>query len=143
MSAVERSIEQGSHRGGVAKQRAPVVQWTIGGQDGRGSFMATHDELTQSFGRGGRQFPHAEVVNDQERDDAERCEEFFACTDQRGDVRLIPQRRRFAMVYAVALFDRRRANRLRKATFPAPGGPSAKYLRHVWRRHVVGKQNSH
>ena len=51
----------------VAEQLAPVFDWPIGGQDRGGSFVAAHDDFEQILGGGVRQFPHAEIIDNEER----------------------------------------------------------------------------
>ena len=98
---VEQSVQQGGHRRGVTEQLAPVVHGAIGREDGRGPLIAAHDQLEQILGRGRWQFPHAEVVDDQERDGAERREDLLPRAVERGVGELFEQQMRFAIVHAM------------------------------------------
>jgi len=64
---MEQPIEERRDRGGVPEQLAPVVYWSIRGQNRRRSFIAAHDELEQVLGGRVWQLPHAQVVDDEER----------------------------------------------------------------------------
>ena len=118
---VEQSVEQRGHGRRVAEELAPVVDGAIGREDGRGPLIPAHNELEQIFGSSRWQFPHAEVVDDQERDGAERREDLLPRAVERGVGELFEQQMRFAIVHAMALLDRRLAERLRQVTLAATG----------------------
>ena len=81
---VEQPVQQRRHGHGVAKELAPVVHRTIRREDGLGPFTPAHDELEQIFGVGRWQVSHAEIVEDQEQDGAERREDCLAHAIERG-----------------------------------------------------------
>ena len=81
---MEEAIEQRGDGGGVAEQLAPVVDGTVRREQRGGAFVAAHDELEQIFGGGVRQLPHAEIVDDQQRDGRQVGEVVFAGAVERG-----------------------------------------------------------
>src|SRR6266496_1717535 len=58
MGVVEESIEQRGDGGGVAEELPPVLDRTIGSDQGGGSFIAAHDDLEKILGRGVRPAVH-------------------------------------------------------------------------------------
>ncbi len=114
---VEEPVEEGRHGGGVAEEFAPVVDGSVRGQDRGRAFVAAHDHFEQIFGGGGGQLPHAEIVDDQERDGTEIRDHRFAGPIERRVGELFEQDVRFAIEDAVALLDRHLAARLRQMTF--------------------------
>jgi len=64
LSVMQKPVEHGTHRGGIAEQFAPVLDRTIGSQQGAGAFVTAHYDFQQILGGSEWQFAHAEVVND-------------------------------------------------------------------------------
>ena len=81
---MEEPIEQRGDGGGVAEQLAPVVDGSVRRQQRRRAFVAAHDHFQEIFGGGVRQFPHAEVVDDQQRHGREIGEVGLAGAVERG-----------------------------------------------------------
>jgi hypothetical protein len=52
---------------GVTEEFAPVIDGPVGGKDGGRAFIPSHNEFEEIFGRGVRQLPHAEIIDDEER----------------------------------------------------------------------------
>jgi len=119
---VEQPVEQRGHRGGVAEQLAPVVDGPIRGQDRRRAFVAPHDQFEQIFCGRGRELPHPQIIDDQQRDGAEGGEDVLARAIERGVGQLLEEQMGLAVQHAMALLDRRLAERLRQVTFPRAGG---------------------
>jgi len=65
MRVMEKPIEQCGDGRGVAEQLAPIIDRSIRGQQRRGAFIASHDQLEQVFGGGVGELAHAEVVDDE------------------------------------------------------------------------------
>src|SRR5690606_25417565 len=68
VSVVEQSVEEGAGGGVVAEDLAPVLDRAVGGEDGRGTLVAAHDDFEDVLAGGGGQLAHAEIVEDEERD---------------------------------------------------------------------------
>jgi hypothetical protein len=49
----------------IAEQLAPVLNRTIGSQQGAETFVAAHNDFQQVLGGGVWEFAHAEVIDDQ------------------------------------------------------------------------------
>lgn len=109
---MQQAVEERGHRGGVAEQFAPVIDGSVRRQDRRRAFVAAHDELQQILASGVRQFPHAEIIDDEERDRPDVGEVRFAGAGDRGVGELLKQRVRFPIQDAIALLNRRVADRL-------------------------------
>ena len=80
---MQETIEQRGDRGRVAEQLAPVVDGSIGREQRGGALVAAHDQLQEIFGGGVRQFPHAEIVDDQQRHGREIRQDGLARAVQR------------------------------------------------------------
>ena len=113
---VEQAIEERGDGGGVAEELAPIVDRPIRCQQRRRAFVAAHDDLQQVFGRGVWEFPDAEVVDDEQRDGGQLGEEILAGPIERGVRHLFEQRMGFPIGDAMALVDRRPADRLGEMT---------------------------
>ena len=63
---MQQAIEHGTDCGGIAEQFAPILHWAIGGDQGAGALVTTHDDLQQILSRCQWQLTHAEIVDDQQ-----------------------------------------------------------------------------
>ena len=68
---MQQPIEQRGDGGGVAEQLAPVINRTVRCQYRGRALVAAHDDLQEIFGGRVRQFAHAEIVDDEQRDGGE------------------------------------------------------------------------
>jgi len=64
--AVEDAVEDGGGGGLVAKELAPLVDGTVGSEDGGAHFVAAHDDFQEVFGGLGAEGFHADVVEDEQ-----------------------------------------------------------------------------
>lgn len=78
MGVVQEAIEQRGDGGGVAQQLAPVVDGSVRRQERGRPLIAAHDDFEQIFGRGVRQFAHAEIIDDEQRDRGQLGQEILA-----------------------------------------------------------------
>jgi len=84
VGVVEEPIEERGHRGGVTQELAPVVDWAVRGQDRRGPFVATHDEVEEVLGRRVWELAHAQIIDDQQGHGSQLGEEGLALAVQSG-----------------------------------------------------------
>ena len=120
---MEEAVEERGNRGRIAEQLGPVVDWPIGGHQGAGPFVATHDQLEQVLRRRVREFAHAEIVDDQQVCGAQGLEMLFACAVESGVGELFEQDVGFAVDDPVSLLDGGEADGLGQMALPVPGGP--------------------
>ena len=118
---VQQAVEQRGDGRGIAQQLPPVVDGSVRREQGRGPLVAAHDQLQEVFGRGVRQLAHPEVVDDEERDGAQRSEEGLARAVERGLGDLLNERMGFVVEDPIALLDGGAANGLREVTLAGAG----------------------
>ena len=75
-----------------------------------------------------RELPHAEVVDDQERDGDELHQILLACAGERRVDEFFEQRVGLAIDHAVALLNRRAADRLREVALASAGRAEKQYV---------------
>ena len=109
---MQQPVEERRHRGGVAEQFAPVFDGAIRREDRRRALVAAHHEFQQILAGGVGQFAHPEIIDDEERDGSDVGEVGFACAGDRGVGEFLEQRVRFPVQDAIALLNRRVADRL-------------------------------
>ena len=102
---MERTIEQRRDGGGVAEELAsvPTGRFDVIWVD---AFGETHDDLEEILGRGVRQCPHGEIVDQQERDGGSQRQVLLPRARQLGIREFIEQHVGFAVEHAMALLDR-------------------------------------
>jgi len=60
---MQKAVEHGADGSHVAKQFAPVFDWTIGRQQRAKTLVAAHDDFEQILGRGVWQLAHSKIVD--------------------------------------------------------------------------------
>ncbi len=111
VAVVQKSVEHGGDGGDVAEDLAPVLDWTVRGEERARALVATHDELQQVLCSGWRQLPHAEVVDDEQRRGRELRHRLLAGAVERCLRELLDERVRVAVDDPVALLDRAATDR--------------------------------
>jgi len=110
-----------------AKGKHTSTRWEPGSQipqkrDQRGRvFVAAHDDLEEILGRGVRQLPHGEIIDEEERDGGELRQVLLPRARQLGISEFIEQHVGFAVERALALLDHGEADRLRQVAFARAG----------------------
>jgi hypothetical protein len=117
MRVMEQAIEEGGDGCGISEELAPIIDGTIRRQQRRRAFVAAHDQLEEIFSGGMREFAHAEIVDDEERDDRQFREVGLACARERRLGEFFEQRVRLAIHDAVTLQDGGAANGLGQVAF--------------------------
>src|SRR5438552_3424240 len=102
---VEEPIEERGDGRGIAEELAPVVDGAVRGEQRARALVATHDELEEVLGGGGREFPHAEVVDDEQRDAGELVHAVAARAVDAGLGELIEERVGLEVEDPTALLD--------------------------------------
>ena len=64
---MEEAIEHSGNGCAVTEEFSPVLHRTIRCYQGAGALVAAHDDFQEIFGCRGREFAHAEIVDDQQR----------------------------------------------------------------------------
>jgi len=123
MAVVEKTIEHSGNGGAVAEQFAPVVHWTIGGEQSAGALIAPHYDFEQVLSGGHGQLPHPQVVDNQKRYGNEQFHGFFAGSIDGGFGQVIEQFVGFAIEDAITLLDRGLSDGLGKMTFASARRP--------------------
>ena len=93
------------------------------GEDGGGSFVASHDQLEEVLGGGVGQLSHAEVVDDEQGDAGQLGEEGLAGVGEGGLGELFEEGVGFAVEDAVSLLDGGASDGLSNVTLAGPGRP--------------------
>ena len=107
---VQEAVEEGGDGRGIAEQLPPVVDRPIRGEERARAFVPAHHELEDIFGGRGRELPHAEVVDDEQRHGGEIGQEDPARPVERGVGDLFDAGVRLAVDDAIALLNGRVAN---------------------------------
>src|SRR2546428_1325282 len=116
VGVVEEAIEERADGGDIAEELAPVLDRPVRAEQGADPLVAALDELEEVLGRGGREFPHAQVIDDEEGDGRELGHPLAAGAGERGVGELLEESVRFAVQHAMALQDERVAERLGEMT---------------------------
>ena len=116
MGVVEEAIEERADGGDIAEELAPVLDRPVRAEQRADPLVAALDELEEVLGRGGRELPHAQVIDDEEGDGRELGHPLAARAGERGIGELLEQPVRFAVEHAMALQDERVAERLGEMT---------------------------
>ena len=120
---MEEPIEERGDGGGIPEQFPPVVDRPVRGEQRARPLVAAHDELEEILGRGGRELPHAEVVDDEERHGGELGHLLAPGAVEGGVREFVEEPMGLGVPDAVALLDRRVADRLGKVTLAGAGRP--------------------
>ena len=120
---VEEPIEQRRDGSGVAEELAPVFHGAIRGDQRRRFFVAAHDDLEEILGRGVRELPHGEIVDQEERDGGELRQVWLPRARQLGIREFLEQHVGFAVEHAMALLDHGEADRLCQVALARAGRP--------------------
>ena len=111
---MQQSIEHRTHRGDIAEQFAPVVNWAVGCKQRAEAFVAAHDDFQKILGGRVRKFAHSKIIDDEQRNGRHRFHVFFACALSNGFGQLIEKDVGFAIQHTVALQDDRLSDGLRQ-----------------------------
>src|SRR2546423_4886471 len=71
VGVVEEAIEERADGGDIAEELAPVLDRPVRAEQGADPLVAALDELEEVLGRGGRELPHAQVIDDEKGDSRE------------------------------------------------------------------------
>src|SRR5438128_568141 len=63
LRVMQKSIEERARGGGVAQHLAPVLDGSVGRDQNGSGLIAAGEDLQQVLRRGGRQTPHAEILD--------------------------------------------------------------------------------
>jgi hypothetical protein len=121
VGVVEQAIQEGGDGGGVTEELAPVFDGAVRGDERRAPLVAAHDDLEEILGRGLRQFPHGEVVEDEQGDRGDVSEVGLATAIELGVGEFLEQDVRLPVEDAMALLDDGDADRLGQVTLPRAG----------------------
>jgi hypothetical protein len=125
---MEQAVKQGGHGGGIPEQFPPVVDRPVRSQQGGGPLVAAHDQFEEIFGGGMRQPPHAEVINDQQRDGRELRQVRLARAIEGGVGDLLDEGVRLTVHDTVALLDGGVADGLREMALTSTGRAEKKRI---------------
>src|SRR5213594_4008214 len=116
VGVVEEAIEERADGGDVTEELAPVLDRPVRAEQRAHPLVAAHDQLEEILGRGGRELPHAQVIDDEEGDSRELGHALAAGARERGVGELLEEAVRLAVQHAMALLDERAAERLSEVT---------------------------
>src|SRR2546426_6889917 len=71
VGVVEEAIEERADGGDIAEELAPVLDRPVRAEQCAYPLVPALDELEEILGRGGRELPHAQVIDDEEGDGRE------------------------------------------------------------------------
>jgi hypothetical protein len=111
---MQQPVEECRDCGRVAEELPPIIDGTIRGEERRRAFVTAHDQLEEVFGSRVRELAHTEVIDDQQRHGRQLREVVFARAGERRLGEFFEQRMRLTIDHAIALQDRRTADRLRR-----------------------------
>src|SRR5260221_9436098 len=111
---MEEAVKHGGDGGGVAEELGPIFDGSVGGEQGAGALVASHDELEQIFGGGGGELLHAEVVDDEQGNGREELDVLLSRAVECGVCEVFEQDVRFSVEDAHALLDHGAPDRLCK-----------------------------
>src|SRR2546427_7183810 len=118
---VEEAIEERADGGDIAEELAPVLDRPVRAEQGADPLVAALDELEEVLGRGGRELPHAQVIDDEKGDSRELGHALAAGAGEGGVGGFLEEGVGFAGQHAMALLDERAAEGLGEMTL-APAG---------------------
>lgn len=104
MGVVEQAIEQRGDGGGIAEQLAQR----------RCPLVAAHHDLEEILRRRVWEFPHSEIVDDEQWHGGDRRDVVLACAGELSVGQIFEQDMRFTVEHVVALLDDGKADRLRQ-----------------------------
>src|SRR5271156_4246622 len=97
---MHEGIEECRNRRRVAEELWPIVERPVRGENRRCTFVAPHNDLEQILGGIGGQFTHPEVVDDEQRNLAERRDRGAALASCAGEQQLFEEHMGLAIQYA-------------------------------------------
>src|SRR5437762_7873485 len=121
VGVVEEAIEERADGGDVTEELAPVLDRPVRAEQRAHPLVAAHDQLEEILGRGGRELPHAQVVDDEEGDRGKLGHPLAAGAGERGLRELLEAAVRFAVQHAMALPDDGVAERWGEMTLARAG----------------------
>ena len=68
---MEKAIKRGGDGGAISQQLAPVVDGSVRCEQSTGALIAAHHDLQQFLGCGDGPLAHAQIINDQKRNQSE------------------------------------------------------------------------
>lgn len=102
---VQEAVEHGADGGGVSQQLAPILDGTIGGDQGTGPLVAAEDNFQEFFGRGEGQLAHPKIIDDEQGHGGYGFQVVFPAAIEGGIGKLIKQDVSFAVEDSIALLD--------------------------------------
>src|SRR2546429_7107655 len=81
VGVVEEAIEERADGGDIAEELAPVLDRPVRAEQCADPLVPALDELEEVLSRGGRELPHAQVIDDDERDGRELGHPLAAVAD--------------------------------------------------------------
>ena len=121
VGVVEQPIQEGGDGRGSAEKLAPVLDGAVRGDERRRPFIPAHDDLQEILGRGLRQFPHRQVVEDEQRDRRDVGEVGLAGAGELGVGEFLEEDVGLAVKDAMALLDDGDADGLRQVALARAG----------------------
>src|SRR2546427_8889558 len=121
VGVVEEAIEERADVGDIAEALAPVLDRPVRAEQCADPLVPALDELEEVLGGGGRELPHAQVIDDDERDGREFGHPLAAGAGEGGVGEFLEQPMGFAVQHAMALLDERAAEGLGEMTLARAG----------------------
>ena len=118
---VKQTIQEGGDGRSVAEQFPPVVHGTVRRDERRRALIPAHDDLQQILRGGLGQFPHAEVVDDEQRNGGDVCDVGLAGPLELGVGELVEEDVGLAVEDAMALLNDGEADRLGEVALAGAG----------------------
>ena len=118
---MQQAVQHRSDRGCIPQQLSPILDRTIGSQQGTGTLISSHDDLQQFFSGSEGQLAHSQVIDDQQRHRFQKLQALFACAVDRSFSQVIKQGVGLAVEHAIALLDGRLADGLGQVAFAGAG----------------------
>src|SRR2546421_5124102 len=103
VGVVEEAIEERADGGDIAEELAPVLDRPVRAEQGADPLVAALDELEEVLGRGGRELPHAQVIDDEKGDSRELGHALAAGAGEGGGGEVLEGAGGFAGEHAMAL----------------------------------------
>src|SRR5947207_13913438 len=121
VGVVEEAIEERADGGDIAEELAPVLDRPVRAEQGADPLVPALDELEEILGRGGRELPHPQVIDDEKGDSRELGHALAAGAGEGGVGEFLEEAVGFAVQHAMALLDERVAERLGEMTLARAG----------------------
>src|SRR6476660_3336832 len=118
---MEEPVEHRRNCGRIAEQLAPVFDGPVRCQQRAGAFVTAHDDFEEFFGGGWREFTHAEVVDDQQRDGGEQFHAFLSRAIQSSFCNFGEQCVCLTIEHTIALLDGGQSDGLSQMTLSGAG----------------------